>query len=102
MKGIEGRRRWWSVLGGEAYSELFGTLKSYRQNQRDMQSGGCKRSGLRRGGSGKSRGDFCLVTLTALCRGLAGHGMLAMSLAAVLCHFDIASSLLEAGKAGPH
>ncbi len=41
------------------------------------------------------------MALAAVSRGLASHRVLAVALAAVLCHFDIASSLLEAGKTGP-
>jgi len=41
------------------------------------------------------------MTLTAVSRGLAHHRMLAVALAAVLCHSDIARALLETSKARP-
>lgn len=42
-----------------------------------------------------------MVSPAAVSRGLARHRMLAVALAAVLCHCDRASTFLEAGKTGP-
>jgi len=42
-----------------------------------------------------------MVALAAVSRSLAGHRMLAMTLAAILCHGDSVSAFLEAGKARP-
>jgi hypothetical protein len=66
-----------------------------------MQSNMCKKSSFRCRGSRKDLSDFCRVTLATVSCHAVYHDVLAMPLAAVLCHFDIASSLLEAGKAGP-
>jgi hypothetical protein len=41
------------------------------------------------------------MALTAVSRGLAQHRMLAVALAAVLCHSDIARAFLETSKASP-
>ena len=41
------------------------------------------------------------MTLTAINSRFTKHRMLAVALAAVLCHSDITSALLETGKAGP-
>jgi len=41
------------------------------------------------------------MALATVSRGLARHRMLAVALAAVLCHSDIASACLETSKAGP-
>ncbi len=42
-----------------------------------------------------------LMALATVSRGLASHRMLTMTLAAILCHCDSASTFLEAGKARP-
>jgi hypothetical protein len=42
-----------------------------------------------------------MMTLTAINCGFTNHRMLAVALAAVLCHSDIASAFLETSKASP-
>lgn len=50
---------------------------------------------------GNRLGDLYVVALATVSRGLAGHSMLTMALAAVLRHLGVASTLLNTGEAGP-
>jgi len=101
VKGVQGRRRRWSLLGREAYPRLFRTLQDNRWNQGNIESVGRERNGLRWRRRRKHPGDFGLVALAALGRHIRRHKVLAVSLAAVFCHLGTAHSLLKASKTCP-
>jgi hypothetical protein len=55
---------------------------------------------LRRRGGRQRLSNFGLVVLATLSRHIAHYGVLTMPAATILCRFEGASPLLEAGEAG--
>ena len=98
MQGVERWRRRGAFLHGPTEPRLLLTLPRYRGDHSSKQSRGGKHYHLRRRRRGKWLRRLCVVALAAVSRGLASHRMLAVALAAVLCHCDSASAFLEAGK----
>jgi hypothetical protein len=101
VKGIERWRRRGSLLKGPMNPRLVWTLQYGRWDQNNRQSRGGNGESLCGRRKGQRLGGLYVVALAALGRGLAGHRMLAVSLAAVLCPCDITDSFLEASKARP-
>ncbi len=101
MKCVQGRKRWWPLLGGEAHPGLFRTPQDDRRNEGDVEGVSRKRSDFRCRSSRKSLGDSGLVALAALGCHIRRHNMLAMSLTAVFCPLGTTNSLLKASKTCP-
>ena len=101
VQGIERGRRRGAFLHGPTEPRLRETLPRCRWEQRGSGSRGGKNDRLCRRRRGKWLSRLCMVALAAISCSLASHRMLAVALAAVLCHYSSANAFLEAGKTRP-